>query len=606
MHLQKEYYKEWQNIMNDIKTMYHMIKQIRYMMTKKQMAQMFGVFLLISMGSIFELLGVSTILLFIQAIVTPELLSQKAYVKLAMDILHINGHKGMLIMVGCGIVCVYVIKNIYLLLTDYIQTKYSCNMQKELSTLMYDCYLSRPYSFFTSTDSGRIIRGINADANQVFVVIQHIFKFLTEVLTIVFMSIYLLYVDFTLAIGLIIIAIITFILIVFVIKRKISAAGNECREANADTTNWCIQTIEGIKDILVFSKRNYVVSKYKKIYKKLTSANITYNFLILTPDKLIETLCVSGIIIIVVFRLWCGMDVVSLVPTLSAFAVAAFKMMPCISHATGYVSVFIYSRPYVESAYDNVIEARKCMKNVADEDEMERECVGKIHLKSKIEMKEINWKYDEGNRNIFNDMNLNINVGEAVGIVGESGAGKSTLADILLGLYRPQKGNILADGIDINNIPNEWKESLSYVPQTVFLLNDTIRENVAFGGVSISDELVWEALEKSNLLKYVKSLPNQLDTIVGERGIKFSGGQRQRIAIARALYRNPEILILDEATSALDNETENVVMDSITKLQGTITMIIIAHRLTTIEKCDRIYEIRNGKAYEETEKYKKQ
>ena len=180
------------------------------------------------------------------------------------------------------------------------------------------------------------------------------------------------------------------------------------------------------------------------------------------------------------------------------------------------------------------------------------------------------------------------------------------MADILLGLYCPNKGSILADGIDINNIMGKWRNCLSYVPQTVFLLNDTIRENVAFGEENISDDLIWEALEKANLSDYVHGLPDQLDTPVGERGVKFSGGQRQRIAIARALYRKPEILILDEATSALDNETENAIMDSISKLQGTMTMIIIAHRLSTIEKCDRVYEIRNGKAYDETVKYKKQ
>lgn len=592
--------------MNDIKTMVNMIKQIGQIMTKRQICQMFGVFLLISVGSALELVGVSIILPFIQAIVSPEQLAKKTYIKVLMKILNIDGYDKMLIMVGCGIVCIYILKNLYLLMSAYIQTAYSCNIQKELSTLMYDSYLSRSYSFFTSTDSGEIIRGINVDAGQVFVVVQHIFKFLSEVLTIIAMVTYLLYIDFSMAMGLMFIATITFLMIVFIIKRRISTAGNECREANADTTSWCIQTIEGIKDILVFSKRKYVVDKYKTFYDRLKKANITYNFLVLTPDKLIEAFCVSGIIIIVMIRLWSGMDIVGLVPTLSAFAVAAFKLMPCISHATGYVSVFIYSRPFVENAYNNITEARKYMDETKtsyqrkenDDDEI-------FHLKNGIELNNINWKYEDGHKKIIQDLTMKIKAGEAVGIVGESGAGKSTLADILLGLYRPQEGSISVDGTNIDDIPDKWKKCLSYVPQSVFLLNDTIRENVAFGEEKISDELVWESLEKANLLEYVKSLPNQLDTVVGERGVKFSGGQRQRIAIARALYRQPEILILDEATSALDNETENAVMDSISKLQGTITMIIIAHRLTTIEKCDRVYEIKNGKAYDETARYKK-
>lgn len=593
--------------MNDIKTLVNMIKQINQIITKKQICQMFGVFLLICVGSVLQLVGISIILPFIQAIVSPEQLAEKSYMKFLLKIFNIDGYNKMLIMVGIGIVCIYFFKNIYLLIADYIQTVYSCDIQKELSTLMYNSYLSRSYSFFTNTDSGEIIRGINADANQVFIVIQHIFKFLSEILTIIAISLYLLYIDFSMAMGFMFIASVIFVLIVFVIKRKISLAGNECREASADTTSWCIQTIEGVKDILVFSKRKYVISKYKNYYNRLTKANITYNFLVLTPDKLIEAFCVPGIIIIVMIRLWRGMDIVDLVPTLSAFAVAAFKLMPSISHATGYVSVFIYSRPFVESAYNNITEARRYMdKTKTFRKEKENSGNEKFHLQSRIALNNINWKYEDGHKNILQNLTMDIKVGEAVGIVGESGAGKSTLADILLGLYYPQEGSILVDGVNMEGIFNEWKQCLSYVPQSVFLLNDTIRENVAFGEENISDELVWESLEKANLLEYVKSLPDQLDTVVGERGVKFSGGQRQRIAIARALYKQPEILILDEATSALDNETENAVMESISKLQGTITMIIIAHRLTTIEKCDRVYEIRNGKAYDETTKYKKQ
>lgn len=591
--------------MKDIKTLINMIKQIGCIMTKRQILNMFGVFVLISIGAALQLISVSIILPFVQAIVSPEQLLQKMYIKKLMFFFHLSGYEEMLIMVGIGIICIYVLKNICLMLTDYIQTIYSCKMQKELSTLMFDSYLSRTYSFFTNTDSGEIIRGINDDASQVFIVLQYFFKFLSEILTILAISIYLLYIDNSMAMGLMFIAVVTFLLIVFVIKRKISSAGKECREANANTISWSIQTIEGIKDVLVFDKRKYVVSKYKRLYDRLTKANITYNFLLMTPDRIIEAFCVSGIIVIVMIRLWCGTNIVSLVPTFSAFAVAAFKLMPCISHATGYVSVFIYSRPFVESAYKNVTEAKKSMNKLDKKYQNELSDKKKIHFKNKIQLNSISWKYADGHKKILDKLSMEIKEGETIGIVGESGSGKSTLADILLGLYHPQEGNIKVDDVNIDDITNSWKKCLGYVPQSVFLLNDTIRENITFGEDTISDELVWQSLDKANLLEYVKGLPKQLDTMVGERGVKFSGGQRQRIAIARALYRQPEVLILDEATSALDNETEKAVMDSISKLQGSITMVIIAHRLTTIEKCDRIYEIKNGRACDETEKYKK-
>lgn len=195
---------------------------------------------------------------------------------------------------------------------------------------------------------------------------------------------------------------------------------------------------------------------------------------------------------------------------------------------------------------------------------------------------------------------LCINKGESVAFIGSSGAGKTTLADIIMGLLKPQEGSVEMDGIDIFSIPHQWAKIIGYVPQSVFLIDDTVRRNVAFGlkEEDISDEKVWSALGQAQLKEFVEGLPAGLDTIVGERGVKFSGGQRQRVAIARALYEDPDILVLDEATSALDNETETVFMESIDALQGSKILIIVAHRLTTIRNCDRIYEITDGIAIE--------
>ena len=195
---------------------------------------------------------------------------------------------------------------------------------------------------------------------------------------------------------------------------------------------------------------------------------------------------------------------------------------------------------------------------------------------------------------------MKINKGESIAFIGASGSGKTTLADMLLGLFKPQSGSIIVDGTDIYSIPHEWAKTIGYVPQSVYLIDDTIKANVAFGIPEdmVQEDKVWDAISKAQLGDFVSGLPNGINTVVGERGVKFSGGQRQRIAIARALYENPEILILDEATSALDTETENAVMESIDALIGQKTLIIIAHRLTTIRNCDRVYEIKDGIAFE--------
>ena len=276
---------------------------------------------------------------------------------------------------------------------------------------------------------------------------------------------------------------------------------------------------------------------------------------------------------------------------------AAFRILPAISRITGYVNLLIFERPRLEGAYENIKTSRDYMKTL-DNSNKSNEMGKDLLFERNLKVDNISWKYDEMTGDVLHNLSIEIRKGQSIGIIGESGSGKSTLSDILLGLYKPQCGNVTVDGYSIFDIPYAWSKMMGYVPQTVYLLDDTIRNNVAFGENDINDDDVWKALEKASLKKYVENLPDGLDTLVGEGGIKFSGGQRQRIAIARALFTKPSILILDEATSALDNETESAVMEAIESLQGTITMIIIAHRLSTIRNCDRIFEISEGRAIE--------
>ena len=278
-------------------------------------------------------------------------------------------------------------------------------------------------------------------------------------------------------------------------------------------------------------------------------------------------------------------------------AAAALVLLPCVNRINNQINSIAYFEPFFMGVSDNLQDEingqNTDMSFATDEEE-------KLDVKHSIEMKDITYAYPNTERLIFDHADLKIPVGASVGIVGTSGAGKSTVVDILLGLLEPSTGYIYADGVDVKETGNyrKWLKNIGYIPQMIFMLDDTIRKNVAFGVPEdkIDENRLWEVLKEAQLDEFIKTLPEGLETGIGERGIRLSGGQRQRIGIARALYNDPEVLILDEATSALDNDTEAAIMESINRLHGRKTLIIIAHRLQTIEKCDIVYRVEDGRA----------
>ncbi len=558
---------------------------------------MLGMMFVILIGSFFELLGVSAMLPFIQALLNPEDLIKKPYIAYLVRLLKVTDMHYVIVIVGVGIVIIYLIKNAYLALSSYLQVSYSNNTKRQLSVLMLRSFVDRPYSFFVENGSGVILRGVNNDIAGVYQVLSNLFKIASEGLVVVSVAIYLCIVDPMLAIGIVIVGIICMMAIVFGVKKILTRLSHLYRAAAAELGKQIVQISGGIKDITVFNKKRFFIDNYDRAYESANIADTKSAFCGLLPERIIEASCVSGIIIMVLVRIHVGVDAADFVPKMAVFAMGAFRLLPSISRLTGYVSLLIYSRPMLEATYENYISARDY---ISDETEITNSAIDneKHSFESEIAIRGIDWQYPKGESKVLNGLDLVIKKGEAIGIIGESGTGKSTLADILLRLYKPQAGAIYMDDIDISTIPATWSRVVSYVPQSVFLMDDTIRGNVVFGTENPDDEAVWEALRRASLDEFVKGLPDGLDTIVGERGVKFSGGQRQRIAIARALFTNPQILILDEATSALDNETEEAVMEAIDSLVGSVTLIIIAHRVTTLRNCDKIYEISNGKAIE--------
>lgn len=571
---------------------------------------MITVFIAIVISSFLELLGVAVIVPFVQAVATPDELANNVFVKYLCNFFGIVNDKEILLLIAIMIVFVYLGKNAFIIYANYIRTDYATSLKKELSIKMLKKYMDRPYSFFLDTNSSEIRCGCNDATAAFYNVIEALLGLATEMLTIILIGIYLIRTDWITALGTICIMGVVLVAIVFFFKPMIKKAGKINKDMVIEKSKSLMQAVDGIKDIFVMKRKDIFIDAYEIASENERKSGRTYTVLNSCPDRITEGLCISGILLIVCWRLTFDYDsMVSYIPKLATFALAAFKILPSVGKIANRINIIVYNRSLQEVVYTNFLEVNSLENSSSQEEiadcnyaDIEKNYIDSANEIAKdgfeIRYKDVTWKYNNQKNPVLNHLSLSFKKGESIGFIGPSGAGKTTAADVLLGLLRPQEGEVLVNKYNIFRIPMTWSRMVGYVPQSVYLIDDTIRANIAFGVKDISDDDIWLALKRAQLAEFVNSLPDKLDTFVGERGVKLSGGQRQRIAIARALYCKPQILVMDEATAALDNETENAVMEAIESLQGDITLVIVAHRLTTIRKCDRIYEIRDGIATE--------
>lgn len=583
--------------MKNFKAVKIILGQINQILNRKQKKRAVIVVISIVIGAMFELLGVSAFLPFVQVLLTPDVIMNNSFIRPIIVFFHISDATELMILLGIALALLYIVKNAYLMLSYYIRCSYSAGIQKELSLSLLKSYLSRPYAYFLNVNSGEVIRGCNEDVAGVYTILFHCFTLISEILTICAIGVYLFYVDATIAVGALLLMFAIMFILIFLFRPVMKKLGRKFMEAKALRNKALLQTIQGVKELYVMQRKELFLDDYGDASESVKKVQRKSEFINWCPDRIIEGLCISGMILIVVGRLAMGGDVTAYVPKLATFAMAAFKIMPSVSKVSSRVTGIVYFRPMLEHVYSIVQDARAYERE--NEQYVNNELDSKsdkIEFKDIVSVKNVQWKYEGQNKPILENVTLDIHKGESVALIGMSGAGKTTLADVILGLLKPQKGSVYMDGTDVYTIPKKWAKVIGYVPQSVFLIDDTIRNNVAFGVKEIDDDFIWKTLELAQLKKFVEELPDGLDTIVGERGVKLSGGQRQRIAIARALFNEPQILVLDEATASLDNDTEDAVMEAIDALQGQITMIIVAHRLSTIRNCNTIYEVNSGEA----------
>ena len=384
------------------------------------------------------------------------------------------------------------------------------------------------------------------------------------------------------------------LLVFWMIFRRVQVrCGQETREAGMKMGKWLIQSFAGIKEIKVMNREQFFLQNYDMAFVENMQASKKSAVLTILPKHIIEALCISSMLIVMCIRIAFGAELTEFVSTLAVFAAAAMRMLPSFNRITEYLGNILFNKASVDNVFKDLKEAEELQAK----EELQEKNISKITLEKEIRVKNLCFRYPNSDKTIFEDAEIVIKKNTSVALVGSSGAGKTTLADIIIGLLKPEKGQVYVDNYDVFTHLDAWHASIGYIPQMIYLMDDTIRANVVFGMPEdeIDDEKVWEALERAEVADFVREMEKGIYSEIGDRGVRLSGGQRQRIGIARALYREPDVLILDEATSALDNETEAAVMDSIENLQGKTTLIIIAHRLTTIQNCDMTYEVEHGK-----------
>lgn len=577
-------------------------KKLMVLLDRQQKKKMVLLVFLMLIGAVLETLGVSMIVPVMNVVLEEDAISKHEYLQVICSIFHLDNSNQLTILVMVGLVLVFAVKNIFLFFQQKVQLKFVYTNQFATSRRMMINFMQRPYEYYLNADTAVIQRSITSDVNNMYGLILALLQLISEGIVFVCLAGVSLVTDVWMSLTVTALLVVALLVIKCVLKPIMRKAGEENQEFYSGLYKWIDQSVMGIKEIKIARKEHYFIHEYSKCGAGYVGAVQRYNLYNSTPRLLIETLAIAGMILYLMIQLLNGTEAADIVPQLGLLAVAAMRLIPCANRINNHLTSISYFEPFFMGVSDNLQEEiRDENIDYGEETYQKRVDVEKLSIKKEITLRDITYKYPNTDVLIFDHADMTIPIGNAVGIVGTSGAGKTTIVDILLGLLQLESGSILADGVEVREHYDSWLKNIGYIPQTIFMLDSTIRKNVAFGypDEEIDDKKVWEALREAQLDEFVRGLPEGLDTGIGERGIRLSGGQRQRIGIARALFEDPEVLVLDEATSALDNETEAAIMDSINRLHGRKTLIIIAHRLQTIEKCDMVYRVVDGKVVTE-------
>lgn len=565
--------------------MFNLAKQILAILSKQNRYKCYVLILGTVFAGILEAVGIGFVWPLIRLLGDASYLDKFPYFNHVLEFLGASSHVGKIMAMALLMLAFSLFKCFYVVWVNKKSLGFTYDNQGYYGTRLLAAYLHKPYLFHVNNSSSILLRNITDGMNAVFTnVLGEYFHLLVEILTALMIWLLLIYVDWFTAI---IVAGFFGVILYFTlrwVRNRAQEVGRVNARYSGEFYKWIAQSLQGIKETKIAHKESFFVDEFSKSYKKYADSNKERYLLNNLPRSVIEAVVVLGLVLLIVIKLALGATPENIVPLLGVLALAAFRLMPCVNRSViSYNSIRFGMRLFTE-IYPDLLAISRSEQLACSKRKIRRDA---LPFRKEIAIKDLAFGYDQG-KLIWQHVNFTIHKGDFVGIMGASGAGKTTFADTFLGLLPPVHGQILVDGQDALTDLYAWQSKLAYVAQSIFLIDGTICENVAFGESTeqVDRAKVAQALKMAELYDFVKDMPEGMDSKIGENGIKLSGGQRQRIGIARALYQQPEILVLDEATSALDNATESAIMATLGRLKGQITMVAIAHRLSTLDNCD--------------------
>jgi len=573
-----------------------MIEKLNILFTKKQLTKLYLILFASILATFFEVVGIGSIPVFAMLIIDVESLINNISTYISIDLINEIDRKTLQITGACLLVSIFVFKNLYLFLLMFFQGKLLKELRSSTSNKLYHYYIYMPYIKHLSRNPSVLIRSITSDVELTFVFIQSYIMLIRESLILVSFFIFLVFVD----------PLISFVSLFFLgvpvlffynfYKKKLKLKGKDLQFLIGDEIKTVDQSLGAIKETKLFNKEHHFLSYFKKLIKNKESLQF-FSYLVSTSPRLfLEVVALFSVAMIAVTLIFLGKTSTAILPLISLFAVSMVRFIPALNVITSSLTTIRFRQP----SFDLVAKEIKNLESIPillKKDRSTQNEANNFKFNDCILMKDISFDYEEGRRTTLKNINIQIKKGKSVGIIGKSGSGKSTLVDIMLGLLEPQKGGVYFDNKNIQNDLSLWQKQIGYIPQDIYLLNDTIKKNITFGlkDDEIDEKLLSQTLKIAQLKNFVDTLPETINTFVGHRGLKLSGGERQRIGIARAMYNSPKIIVFDEATSSLDIENENKILNEIYENRDDKTLLIISHRNNTVKYCDLIYVLEDGK-----------